>query len=235
MTLTCAIVDDEYLAIKILEDYILKNPQLLLVRTFKYPKEAILYLQNNKIDLLFLDIQMPEIDGFGVLSKLENPPMIVFTTARPDYAVKAYELNVLDYLLKPISISRFDKTIDKAIEYAKYVSITDKAEMSRLDYLMINSDFQVHKIRFKDILLIEGLSEYVKIHCLSGATFITLASLKKLETELEEFTFLRVHKSFIINSKHIKSFTNSEIILINEKKIPIGRIYRKDVKEALGK
>lgn len=231
MILTCVIVDDEYLAIKILEDYVKHNDQLHLLRTFRYPKEALQYLQQHHTDLLFLDIQMPEMDGFGVLSQLENPPMVIFTTARPDYAVRAYELSVLDYLLKPISVPRFEKAVQKAVEYAGYSKLTSTD--SEPDYMMINADFQVHKIRFSDILLIEGLSEYVKIHCLSGKSYITLASLKSMEIKLEKFAFKRIHKSFIINKNHIKSFTHSDITLINEKIIPIGRVFRKEVFDEL--
>lgn len=235
MTLTCIIVDDEYLAIKILEDYISQTNNLMLMRTFKYPKDAIEYLQKNSVDLLFLDIQMPEIDGFSLLSKLVHPPMVIFTTARPDFAVKAYELDVLDYLLKPISVARFNKSVEKAIEYANYISANEKTALNRPDYLMINSDFQVHKIKFKEIIFIEGLSEYVKIHCLSGTTYITLASLRNLESQFEGFLFYRVHKSFIVNKEYIKSFSHSEIQLVNNKKIPIGRIYKKNIMALLGK
>jgi len=188
MILTCVIVDDEYLAIKILEDYVSHNESLQLAHTFKYPQEALKFLLANKIDLLFLDIQMPELDGFGILSKLEKPPMVIFTTARPDYAFKAYELNILDYLLKPISISRFQKAVEKAVEYSNLLVMNDILAHNRPDYMMISADFQVHKICFKDIIFIEGLSEYVKIHCLTS-THVTLASLKGLEARLEGFRF----------------------------------------------
>lgn len=229
MTLTCVVIDDEYLAIRILEDYVSKNEHLHLLRTFKYPTEAIGYLQQNKVDVLFLDIQMPELDGFAVLSKLPDPPTVIFTTARPDYAVRAYELDVLDYLLKPISIDRFNRAVDKAVEFARYISISDKQEENTTDYIMINADFQIHKIKFKDIFYIEGLSEYVKIHCVDGNNYVTLASLKNMEEKLNGFSFVRVHKSFIVNQSRIKSFSHSEIVMKNEKVIPIGRVYKKDV------
>lgn len=228
MTLTCVVVDDEYLAIRILEDYISRSEDLHLSRTFRYPAEAVLYLKKHQVDLLFLDIQMPELDGFAVLSELEDPPMVVFTTARPDYAVQAFELNVLDYLLKPISFERFRKSVEKAVEYSGYVSLSGQKEQGKPDYLMINADYQVHKIRFNDILWIEGLSEYVKIHCIAR-TYVTLASLKGLEEKLEGFAFLRVHKSFIVNEKYIGAYQYSEIELQNGKKIPVGRSYRKNI------
>jgi DNA-binding LytR/AlgR family response regulator len=229
MTLSCAIVDDEYLAIKILEDYIAQNENLELVKAFTKSEEALSFLELHPVDLLFLDIQMPYLDGFGLLSRLKNPPFVVFTTARPDYAVKAYELKVLDYLLKPISISRFQQAVQKAVEYAGYVALKNDKSQSSFDYLIINSDFQMHKIRLEDIIYIEGLGEYVRIHCLSDKNYITLLALKKLETQFENFGLVRVHKSFLMNLNHIRSFSRSEIIATNGKQIPIGRVYRKDV------
>ncbi|MBP1619186.1 MAG: two component transcriptional regulator, LytTR family [Bacteroidetes bacterium] len=229
MTLTCVIVDDEYLAIKVLEDYVARNENLQMIKAFRKPQEALAFLQSNPVDLLFLDIQMPDLDGFGLLSKLENPLMVVFTTARPDYAVKAYELKVLDYLLKPISIFRFEQAAQKAIEYAGYITLSNTHKDDLLDYLMINSDFHVHKVWLKDIIYIEGLGEYVRIHCLSGKKYITLLALKSLEAQFEGLALIRVHKSFIVNLDHIRSFSHSEILVTNGKQIPIGRSYRKGV------
>ncbi len=229
MTLNCVIVDDEYLAIKVLEDYVARNQNLQKIKAFTKPMEALAFLQSNPVDLLFLDIQMPDLDGFGLLSKLGNPPLVVFTTARPDYAVKAYELKVLDYLLKPISISRFEQAVQKAIEYAGYINLKDTHTVDCIDYLMINSGFQVHKVMLKDIIYVQGLGEYVRIHCLSGKNYITLLALKSLESQFEGLALIRVHKSFIVNLDHIRSFSHSEILAINGKQIPIGRTYRKEV------
>jgi len=235
MILSCVVVDDEYLSIKVLEDYISRTENLKIMRSFKKPEEALYFLNSNPVDLLFLDIQMPLLDGFALLSKLNHPPMVIFTTARPDYAVKAYELKVLDYLLKPISIPRFQQAVEKAIEYAGYVNLADKQEFNKLNYLMINANFQIHKVKFKDIIYIEGLSEYVQIRCLSGIYYTTLLSLKSLDTQLDDLFFIRVHKSFIINKDHMQSFTHSEIMMINGKRIPIGRVYRKEAIAKLGK
>lgn len=229
MTLDCVIVDDEYLAVKVLEDYVSQNQNLQMIKAFRKPYDALVFLQSNPVDLLFLDIQMPDLDGFGLLSKLENPPLVIFTTASPDYAVKAYELSVLDYLLKPISISRFEQAVRKAVEYAGYITLGDQKKVDSLDYLMINSDFQVHKVRLKDIICIEGLGEYVRIHCLSGKSYITLLALKSLEIQLDDFSLIRVHKSFVVNSDHVRSFSHTEIVMVDGKQIPVGRVYRKDV------
>lgn len=229
MTLDCMIVDDEYLAVKVLEDYVSQNQNLQMIKAFRKPYDALNFLQSNPVDLLFLDIQMPDLDGFGLLSKLENPPLVIFTTASPDYAVKAYELSVLDYLLKPISISRFEQAVRKAVGYAGYITLGDQKKADSLGYLMINSDFQVHKVRLKDIICIEGLGEYVRIHCLSGKSYITLLALKSLEIQLDDFSLIRVHKSFVVNSDHIRSFSHTEIVMVDGKRIPVGRVYRKDV------
>jgi len=232
MILSCVIVDDEYLAIKVLEDYISRTESLQLVRAFKLPKEALDFLKSNQVDLLFLDIQMPDMDGFSLLEKLDSPPLIIFTTARPDYAVKAYELNVLDYLVKPISPSRFQLAAQKAVEFSSYKILAERHIKPDIDYLMIHADYQVNKIRHQDILFIEGLGEYVRIHCISKV-YITLLSLKSLQELLPGNLFLRVHKSFIVQKKCIVSYNHQQIQLNNGKKIPIGRIYKQTLLEGL--
>ena len=232
MILSCVIVDYEYLAIKVLEDYISRTENLQLIRAFKRPEEALQFLKSNPVDLLFLDIQMPDMDGFSLLAKLVNTPLVIFTTARPDYAVKAYELNVLDYLVKPISPLRFQLSTQKAIEYNSYKKFTKQQILPEVDYLMINADYQVNKIYFHDILFIEGLGEYVKIHSISKV-YITLLSLKSLQKLLPSNIFLRVHKSYIIHKKYVASFNHQQIRLTNGKEIPIGRIYKQTFLEGM--
>jgi len=232
MNLNCVIVDDEYLAIKVLEDYISRSESLHFVRAFKLPKEALEFLKSNQVDLLFLDIQMPDMDGFSLLEKLDNPPLIIFTTARPDYAVKAYELNVLDYLVKPISPLRFQLATQKALEYSSYKSLAERHIKPEIDYLMIHADYQVNKIMYQDIMFIEGLGEYVRIHSITKV-YITLLSLKSLQELLPGNLFLRVHKSYIVQRKCIASYNRQQIQLDNGKKIPIGRIYKQTFMEGM--
>jgi len=232
MILSCVIVDDEYLAIKVLEDYISRTENLQLVRALKRPEDALEFLKSNPVDLLFLDIQMPGMDGFSLLAKLDNPPLIIFTTARQDYAVKAYELNVLDYLVKPISPSRFQLATQKALEYSNYKILADRHIKPEIDYLMIHSDYQINKIRHQDIMFIEGLGEYVRIHSITKV-YVTLLSLKSLQELLPENLFLRVHKSYIVHKKWIASYNHQQIQLNNGKKIPIGRIYKQTLLEGM--
>ncbi|MEO7992736.1 MAG: response regulator, partial [Chryseolinea sp.] len=149
MNLSCIIIDDEYLAIKVLEEYSSKIDELSILKTFTDPKEALLFLQQTKVDLLFLDIQMPYLDGFELLKQLPSPPLIIFTTARHDFAVKAFELDVLDYLVKPISSERFEKAVGKADEYLQLLA---GRKSEKKNYIMVRADYQITKISVEDIL-----------------------------------------------------------------------------------
>lgn len=220
MSLTCIIVDDEYLAIEILSTYLCKMEDLQLSKSFTDPTAALEYLQTNCVDILFLDVQMPEVNGFELLRKLTKPPAVIFTTARHDYAAQAYELDVIDYLVKPIPFERFQKSIQKAKEYVMF-----RKSNLEVDFLLIKADYQMHKIMFTDILFIEGLSEYVKIHT-AKKTFIPLLSLKDLTTQLPTDRFVRIHKSFIVSIPEIASFTRQQVELKNGKLLPVGRSHK---------
>jgi DNA-binding LytR/AlgR family response regulator len=224
MSLSCVIVDDEYLAIKILEEYISKMDSVQLMRSFKNPLEAVEYLQKNKVDLLFLDIQMPYITGVDLLKKLSSPPLVIFTTARHEFAVQAFELNAMDYLVKPISFERFEKAITKANQYLQLMK-DSKSSSADLGFLLIKNDYQIVKLLHDDIVLIEGLSEYVKVHT-KEKKIVTLAALKDLETQLPSEKFIRIHKSYIVSHQHIKSYNASKVILSNEMQVPVGRVYK---------
>ncbi len=222
MNLSCVIVDDEYLAIKVLEEYSTKTEGLSIFRTFKDPKEASHFLQQNKVDLLFLDIQMPYLDGFELLKQLPTPPLIIFTTARHDYAVKAFDLDVLDYLVKPISFDRFSKAIMKANEYYQ---LREGSKTAKENYIMVRADYQIIKILTEDILFIEGLSEYVKIFT-NQKMFISLVALKSILEQLPDTQFVRIHKSYIVALSNIESFNHQTVKLRNGKVLPIGRVYK---------
>lgn len=226
MKLRCVIVDDEYLAIKVLEDYVSRTDELTLAASFKNPEEALVYLQDNPVDLLFLDIQMPCLDGFALLSQLKQPPLVIFTTARHDYALKAFDLNVLDYLAKPISFVRFRQAVNKAEELLKYRKLAEKALPEEDQFLTVNADYSSHKIPYAAILYIEGFGEYVKIFT-EKKSYITLASLKSMEETLPDMDFCRVHKSYIVNIKEIASFNHQKISLLCGKEIAVGRNFRK--------
>jgi len=226
MKLSCVIVDDEYLAIKVLEDYVSRTDELTLAASFKNPQEALACLQDNPVDLLLLDIQMPRLDGFALLARLESPPLVIFTTARHDYALKAFDLNVLDYLAKPISFLRFQQAVSKAVEMLKYRKLVEKEQREEDQFLTINADYSSHKIPYAAILYIEGFGEYVKIFT-EKKSYITLASLKSMEETLPDVDFCRVHKSYIVNIKEIASFNHQKINLCCGKEIAVGRSFRK--------
>jgi DNA-binding LytR/AlgR family response regulator len=225
MTINCIIVDDEYLAIKVLSAYTSAIPALQVIKTFTDPRTALAFIQQQPVDLLLLDIQMPYLTGFDLVKTLPQNTMVIFTTARHDYAVQAYELDVLDYLVKPIARERFEKAIQKAIEYRQYRKVWNEQKSAARNFLMIKSDYRIIKVLFEDIEYIEGLSEYVKIYS-SEKTHTTLAALKSLEGELPADKFIRVHKSYIVALSAIDQFNSRNIQLRNGKELPVGRSYK---------
>lgn len=234
MNLSIVIIDDEYLAIDILRDYSSRLENLQIEQVFTRPDEALTWLQAHKVDLLLLDVQMPYLDGFALLQQLAVPPAVIFTTARHDYAVKAFELNVVDYLVKPIAFERFEKAIARARDYIAYGTLLQQQKTPANEFLIIKSDSRMVKIPFADIEYIEGLSEYVKIYT-ADKTYITLAALKELITLLPGDAFVRVHKSYIISTRSVKDFTSQSISLPGNKLIPVGRVYKELFLKKMGK
>jgi DNA-binding LytR/AlgR family response regulator len=224
MSITCVIIDDEYLAIKVLEQYAIRIPGLTVAKTFTNPTEALAYLQQHEVDLLLLDIQMPYLTGFDLLGKLDHPPLVIFTTARHDYAVQAFELDILDYLVKPIAYDRFEKAIARAAEYRDYLRFKDPSTAA---CIMIRADHRIHKIMLQDIAYLEGLSEYVKIHT-EGKLYITHGTLKDLLEKLPASEFIRVHRSFIVSKAHISSYNKQAVQVRNGKELPVGRSFKED-------
>lgn len=218
MPLTCVIIDDEYLAINILKEYAGSLDDLDVVHTFTHAEKALVYLREDPPDLLLLDIHMPLMTGIELLSRLDNPPLVIFTTAHTDYAVRAFELDVLDYLVKPVSFERFAKAIRRAQEYVP-PGPPDR------NYITVRCDHRMVKIMHADISHIEGLNEYVRIHTPSRV-YITLAALKRLEEVLPPQRFIRVHKSYIVSRDQVASFTREELLLHTGHRLPIGRSYR---------
>ncbi|MEQ9305170.1 MAG: LytTR family DNA-binding domain-containing protein [Marinoscillum sp.] len=222
--LKCAIIDDEQPARKLIAEYIKKVPSLSLVGEYKNPIEAMTNVAPDHVDILFLDIQMPGLTGLEFIKTLNKKPNIIFTTAYSEYALESYDLDVVDYLLKPIAFDRFLRAINKVHELQSKAAMTN---VNHNNYLMVKSDGQTHRILIKDILYIEGLKEYVSIYTSSGRV-ITLESLKNLETTLPVSTFCRVHKSYIVNISLVNSHSNHDL-MIGAKKIPIGVSYRDEV------
>lgn len=226
------LVDDEYLALKLLEDYISKLPDFEIADMVKSPLKAIEILSNKRIDLLFLDIQMPSLSGTNLLKTLKHKPVTIFTTAYSEYALQAFDLDAVDYLLKPFSFERFLHAVNKAREQLLLNNTTEMTQIvsnndDEKDFITVKSDGKFVRIKHNDILFIEGLKEYVKIVCNQGY-FVTLESLKYLENKLPERKFLRVHKSFIASMKKINAL-NGNILEIEKHEIPISRDKKEEV------
>ncbi len=225
MSVRCIIIDDEKPARDLLKAYVKKVSHLKLVGDFPNPMDAMEVISKQKVDLIFLDIQMPGLTGLDFIKTLTVKPAIILTTAYPQYALEGFELDVLDYLMKPISIERFLKAINK-LKSTETPVTTPSNEAKSAEFVYFKADGQKHRVETDSILYIEGLKEYVKVVTENGQ-IITLASLRKLEEDLAS-PFLRVHKSFIINKDKVSSYSTSQIV-IRGNNIPIGKMYQEDV------
>lgn len=238
--MNCIIVDDEPLALDLLEDYIRQIPFLKLAGKCKNAIETIQLLNKVKVDLLFLDIQMPGINGMQLLQGLDNRPMVVFTTAFREYAVESYNFNAVDYLLKPIVFERFLKAVNKA--YAQFnrsnlpdntVESEQKSDETDEEFIFVKSEYKTLKINLDDIVFIEGLKDYVKIYA-GAKPVLSLLSLKGLEERLPKKKFIRVHRSFIVAIQRIESIERG-IIRIGDSRIPVGENYKEGLQQIIGK
>ena len=221
----CIIVDDEPLALEILSDYVSKTSSLELVATYTNPIEAFSSIDRDNIELIFLDVQMPELTGIQFMKLLGNKAKVILTTAYSEYALDGYEHNIVDYLLKPISFERFQKAVQKLNE----IGITNNdllsnKENANLDYIFIKIEHKIIRIDLDDILYIEGLKDYISIYT-TKERHLTLMNMKKVEEMLPGNRFLRVHKSYIISLEKIRSIEKNRIY-ISETGIPIGDTYK---------
>jgi len=234
MKINCLIVDDEQLARGLLESYISKIPYLVLIKSCKSALEAVEYLQNDHIDLMFLDIQMPDLTGIEFLQTLKKKPLVIFTTAYKEFAIDGYVLDVIDYMLKPISFERFMQGTNKALEQIKLIKTvlqTNNTQITTKNYIQLKANHKIYKVKYTDIMYIEGLKEYVSFHT-KTKKIIVLESLKKLEETLPSTQFLRIHKSYIINTEMVTSLFGAQLE-INNLYIPIGKMYLDKVKNSL--
>ena len=225
------IVDDEYLAQKLLQDYVSKVDSLQLVATCSNAFEAMKALKDNEVDIMLLDIQMPDLTGLELVKSLEKKPAIIFTTAYSDYAVDAFNLAVTDYLLKPFDFQRFIQAINKAIGHVQpKVKINPKSAdtVSRSnDFITVKADYKLYKINYDDLLFIEGQHEYVTFHTMQRR-ITALFALKELEELLPKERFVRVHKSYIVSFKHIQDLDKSDVT-VSGNKIPVGSSFRDEL------
>lgn len=234
----CLVVDDEPLAISVLQDYISQLETLTVVGTCSNAVEALLFLQKNKVDLLFLDIQMPKLTGIDFLKTLPNRPKVIFTTAFREYALEGFELNVLDYLLKPIPFDRFLVAINKyysgSVSAQALPSLLVPADQDGTgeQFIYLKSDKKMVKVILSEILYIESLKDYVKVKTRSGEV-VSYQRISYLEEKLPDRRFLRIHRAFIIATDKIRSF-NSSMIDVGGQELPIGRQYKAEVMKILG-
>jgi two-component system LytT family response regulator len=219
--LNCVIIDDEPLAVELLQSYIDRMPDLKLVCSFNDALDAAAYLRTAEVDLLFLDVQMPHMNGIQLLKSLEKPPMVIFTTAYTEYAAQGFELDAIDYLLKPFDMARFQRSVGKAMDYHKYLQ---KDVAPAMPYIFVKSEYQVIKINLEDIRYIEALDDYIKIYTTSGRPILTLMTLKAMAERLPEDKFARVHRSFIVSLLKIDSVRNRRV-KIGDSEIPVGNSY----------
>jgi DNA-binding LytR/AlgR family response regulator len=235
------IIDDEPLALDVLETYIAKMPELNLVARCSNALEANEQLRKHQVDLIFLDIQMPQISGVDFIKALPNPPLFIFTTAYSNYALEGYELNAIDYLLKPISIDRFMKAVNKALEQFELRKREGNQEGGNEregeDFFFVKADKKLVKVKYSEILYIEGLKDYVIIRLEQGRV-VTLQTMKSLEEKLPVNKFKRIHRSYIVSIDKIHAVDGTSVDVFEKgqiKQLPIGKNYRDEILEIVNK
>ncbi len=236
MKTRCLIVDDEPIAAEVLKNHASKLENLEISKVCFNALQAFEYLQKHEADLIFLDIQMPEITGLDFLKTLQNPPKVILVTAYREYALEGFELDVIDYLLKPVSFERFLKAVNKyygIIRHQGKFNGTQESENSGNEFIWIRADRKNIKVALNDILYIEGLKDYVKIY-FNNNMLISKISMKELETKLPSNSFIRIHRSYIVSTIKIKTFTN-EHVGVESGELPIGSSYKRFVLTFLNK
>ena len=223
--INCLVVDDEPIARKGMLEHVRQIDFLHCVAECRSAMEATQWMQAKPIDLLFLDIQMPKLTGIDFIKNLQKPPLVIFTTAYPEYAVEGYELDILDYLLKPVSFSRFYKASVKAYDYFSLKNTYDGKNQE--DFFFIKCNQKIEKIKISDVLYIEGMSNYIIVHT-AQKKYITYLTFKGVEEQLPQHLFILIHKSFLISVNAIKTIDGSEVVLENCS-LPISKTHREEV------
>jgi len=219
------IVDDEPLAREGLELHVQEVSDIELEAQFGHPTDAVAFLEKNEVDLLFLDVEMPDMSGIDLLKSLQSPPLTVLTTAYTDYALEGFDLGVIDYLVKPIRLERFMAAVNKAREYLRLKELSDQTEqMPDQDHIFLKADRKYVKVFLEDILYIEGMKDYVMVYT-EGSRIITAMNMKTINSQLDSSRFVRVSKSYIINVSKIVEVKNNAV-MIKDNEIPIGKKYK---------
>ena len=227
--MNCIIIDDENSAIESLKEMIGRLPFLNLIQTFTNPFEGLEFIQGNVVDLVFLDVEMPGINGIELVKSLRISPQIIFTAINDQYAISGYDLDATDFLLKPLTLDRLLKAVNKANQIHRFAELlnnkaTNHDKNPNLDFILVKTGYNTIRINLDDILFCEGLKDYIKIH-VNGKTIVTQNSLKKFEEILPDDRFVRIHKSFIIPLAKIDAIQNNRIV-IGKSLIPIGDNYK---------
>lgn len=231
----CIAIDDEPLALRQLKSYIERTEQLELVTTCRSAVEALEVVQREQIDLIYVDINMPDLNGLDFVRSLEGSHYVIFTTAHAEHALEGFKLSAIDYLLKPFSYDEFQKATQKVISLVDLVErchaaesavAQNEAESSDKEFISVKADYKTQLVRISDIVYLESAGEYVRLHIEGSHSITTLFRLKNMETSLPADSFLRVHRSYIVNLKRISSYTKGRIFLDNGEYIPLGENYK---------
>lgn len=231
MKIKCIIIDDEPLAISVIENHLKNFDHVDIIETFNNPLKAYRVLEQEKIDVIFLDINMPQMTGFAFIDNLSYKPLIVITTAYREYAVKSFELNILDYLVKPIPFNRFLKTMNKIYQQVYVSSVSADASLQQEPHIFLKVNKKLLKINLNDILFIESLKDYIKVITSLG-DYVVHKSLTAITEELPQSNFMRIHRSYTISINKIVALEGNTVEISN-RKIPIGRNYTKQAKERI--
>ena len=231
----CIAIDDEPLALKKMGDYIEKTPYLETVALCESAFQAIEIIQNTPVDLMFVDINMPDLSGMDFVKSLNEKPVLIFTTAYSEYAIEGFKVDALDYLLKPIEYNDFLRAANKAKTHIEGYSKKPEQLQLKEQQLFIKSEYKIVKINLPDIKYIESMREYVRIHLVNSKPVMTLISMKKLEESLPKEIFMRVHRSFIVNLNRITTIERNRIIYDDNVYIPVSEQYREEFKRYIDK
>ncbi|MBO9692131.1 LytTR family DNA-binding domain-containing protein [Chryseobacterium sp.] len=228
--LTIVNVDDEYPALQLVKQYCEQLERVELLASFQNPEEALSFLKENKVDLVVFDINMPRMNGVELLQKLPERPLCIFLTLESKYAVKAFELDVVHYLVKPVDFETFRKAVNKAKDFLQFKNSANNARQE--DYIMFKSNYVMNKVFLKDILWIQGFGEYIVLMT-PLKKYMILDRMSNFEEKFQNFGFIRIHKSYIVLSDRINSYDSNNVYLKNGDQLPLGRTYKKNLKEHL--
>lgn len=226
MSIRCLAIDDEPLALKQIGSYIKKTPFLELVSLINSGFGALEYISSNQADLIFVDINMPDLNGMDFVKSLKEKPYIIFTTAYSEYAIEGFRVEAIDYLLKPIGYNEFLKAVNKVKSLMDLKAIQSGRAKSTPDHIFVKSEYKLMRIELSEIKYIESMHEYIRIHLDKDKPVMTLISLKSIEEQLPPGKFMRVHRSFIVNLEKIKVIERNRIVFDNSVYIPVGDQYK---------